>query len=70
MGMIVLFALGIADHRVVARHRQSARTEHRIKINVRRAFEVIFCEQLSVNFNPELIFLLDDFDPVGLAVGC
>ena len=43
----------------------AARSDERVKIDVRRAFEDIFRQKLTVNFDAELIRLLGNLNAVG-----
>ena len=54
-------------HREIPRHGRSARTDDWIKVNVRRALEDIFGEQLAVNLDTQLAVQLRDFN--ALVVG-
>lgn len=55
MLMIMLLALGGGLHRPVARHRQAAGAEQRIKVNVVRAFEDVFGEKLAVDLDADAV---------------
>ena len=64
MRMITILALGFL-HRPVARHRRAAGAEQRVEVNMRRALEAVFGEELAVDFDPELVRLLGDLDAIG-----
>src|SRR5687767_844927 len=61
MDVITLLALDFF-HRVIAGHGCLTWADHWIEINVRRAFEVIFGEELAIDLNAQLVVQLADFD--------
>src|SRR5436305_1508941 len=67
-GLVVLLPLGIAHHGEVARHRQPARAEQWIEIDMGRALEMILGEKLPIDFDAELVRQLRDLDPFAFAL--
>ena len=66
MRVILLFA-GDFLHRPVARHRCAAGAEQGIEVNVGRALETVFGEELAIDLDAELVGLFGDLDAGG---GC
>ena len=62
MRMVVLFAFGVGDHRIIAGHARAARPDDWIEVDVRRAGEAIFGEVGSVDFDYELSIGFGDLD--------
>src|SRR5206468_855350 len=62
MRMIVLLALGVLDHRIVACHPGAARPDDGIKVNVWRAAINIFGERFSIDLDTNFSIGIGDFD--------
>src|SRR4051812_18979883 len=62
--MIVLFAFGIRDHRIVPRHPVAAWSDHGIEINMGRTLEMILGKELAIDFDPKLVLQLFDLNPL------
>ena len=61
MGMVVFFGVDIF-HWEIAGDRHSTGAADRIEINVWRAFEDVFGEQLAIDFDPQLVVQFGDLD--------